>query len=411
MGSDNLFETVTSRYGDVTFFANDTGAISTSLRKYGEWAENELSFMRSMVREGDTVIDVGAYIGTHSLAFASYVGPAGHVISIEPQSRSFELLKRNVEANGLKHVQLENAIASSSAHEELIPSIDIGSPGSYGSESLRDVLSADRRGELQQSASDPRAALAVKSIALDELNVSACALIKIDVEGMEDMVLQGAAETIRRWQPSIYAECNCLEDGLRTFALLKKIGYKVRAHVVRAYNPDNFRQTQENLFGPACEVALVGTSGFRDDPLHEYELRPCELLLDIETADDLALALMNKPQYEGEVLRRGAAATSGGDACLNEVAALRTNYEQVSNMLRELETESARQLDAVRQETRAEVSAARNEAEQARRQADASRAQVVALENTLAEINASPSWRVISFIRGLRKTMRGSQDR
>ena len=74
MQPDELFETVETRNGRVTFFANDTGAISESLRLYGEWAQNELSFMLSMVRPGDTVVDVGGYIGTHALAFARHVG-------------------------------------------------------------------------------------------------------------------------------------------------------------------------------------------------------------------------------------------------------------------------------------------------------------------------------------------------
>jgi radical SAM superfamily enzyme with C-terminal helix-hairpin-helix motif len=128
MYSDDLLETVNSRYGQVTFFANDTGAITDSLRKYGEWAENELSFMLSMVREGDTIIDVGAYIGTHALAFARHLGEAGLVVSIEAQTSSFEVLSRNIAANGLKQVRLEHAVASATAKNELIPAVMAARP-------------------------------------------------------------------------------------------------------------------------------------------------------------------------------------------------------------------------------------------------------------------------------------------
>jgi hypothetical protein len=43
MTSNDLFRTVESRYGRLTIFANDSGAVSQSLVKYGEWAENELA--------------------------------------------------------------------------------------------------------------------------------------------------------------------------------------------------------------------------------------------------------------------------------------------------------------------------------------------------------------------------------
>ena len=65
------YRAVRARYGEMTVFANDTGAVSRSLAEYGEWAENELAFMRKLVPPGATVIDVGAYVGTHTLALRS----------------------------------------------------------------------------------------------------------------------------------------------------------------------------------------------------------------------------------------------------------------------------------------------------------------------------------------------------
>jgi FkbM family methyltransferase len=325
MQSDDLFETVDTRHGRVTLFANDTGALSESLRLYGEWAHNELSFMLSMVKPGDTVVDVGGYIGTHTLAFARHVGESGQVFAIEAQARSFELLTRNVKENGLTNVRAENAIASAVAKEEHIPSIDIETPASYGSASLRDVFIQTPGHHKPEEISE----VTVKSIAIDNLPLASCALLKIDVEGMEDLVLRGAGEVIRRHGPAIYAECNSLEDGLRCLSLLKGYGYRVRAHVVLAFNEDNFRHCSQNIFMGAREVALVGTPE-TSDFLEGYESRPCELLLDIETADDLALALLNKPQYEHEVLRAGAAARSGGRVVLDEAVASRERARQAS---------------------------------------------------------------------------------
>ncbi|WP_322006053.1 FkbM family methyltransferase, partial [Paraburkholderia tropica] len=412
MQSDNLFETVNTRHGQVTLFANDTGAISDSLRLYGEWAQNELSFMLSMVNQGDTVVDVGGYIGTHTLAFARHVGVRGQVVTIEAQARSFELLTRNIHDNGLSNVRAENAIASAVGKEEHIPAIDIEKPASYGSASLREVFVPGAQHHESSGAQE----FCVKSIALDELPIASCSLVKIDVEGMEDMVLRGAGEMIRQHRPAIYAECNSLEDGLRCFRLLKEYGYRVRAHVVLAFNADNFLQCDRNIFMGAREVALVGTPE-SSDPLEGYEVRPCELLLDIETADDLALALLNKPQYDHEVLRAGAAARSGGTAVLNAAVemreAARQAAEQQERIVRELNARHAEELEQLerkyagvqdnRGKLQTELEQLRAEAARAAESERSAREASAELQDAVDQIRRSTSWRITAPFRALSK--------
>lgn len=412
MQSDNLFETVDTRHGRVTLFANDTGAISDSLRLYGEWAQNELSFMLSMVRSGDTVIDVGGYIGTHTLALARHVGERGQVITIEAQARSFELLSRNIRDNGLTNVRAENAIASAVGKQEHIPAIDIETPASYGSASLRDVFVPGARHQEPSGGSE----YTVKSIVLNELSVASCALVKIDVEGMEDMVLGGAGELIHRHSPAIYAECNSLEDGLRCFRLLREYGYRVRAHVVLAFNEDNFLHCSRNIFMGAREVALVGTPE-ASDPLEDYEVRPCELLLDIETADDLALALLNKPQYDHEVLRAGAAARSGGTAVLDAAVALRESLRQAAEkeeqIVRELNDQRVHELAQCERKIagmeddnsrlRAEVERAQAEAARVTEAERSGREAAAELQRAVDQMRRSTSWRLTAPLRALGK--------
>src|SRR5271163_3205404 len=86
-----------TRYGRLAVFTNDSSAIGESLVRYGEWAENELAFLHALIDDGATVLDIGAYIGTHALAFSRFVGTSGHVVCLEPQLRTFELLKANIE--------------------------------------------------------------------------------------------------------------------------------------------------------------------------------------------------------------------------------------------------------------------------------------------------------------------------
>lgn len=328
---DLCFRTIDARYGRISFFANDVGAASQSLATYGEWAENEIGFVKGFISSGGTVVDVGAYIGTHTLAFSRFVGPEGVVVSLEAQTETFDLLKHNVAVNQISNVQLENAAVCDRIGELTIPLIDMSDKASFGSASLREVLTnqAGRPDEVPGPGTQRMAK--VRSVAIDGFALPHCTLIKIDTEGAEDMVIRGAADTIRRTSPVVYAECNSVADGLRSFELLRDYGYEVRLHLVDAFNKDNFLGVSENVFGVAREAALVG---LRAEDTHRFDaiaLRPCELLLRIETADDLALGMLNKPQYPDEVLRLNAAARSGGDSWLKEIHSLRTEFERALN--------------------------------------------------------------------------------
>jgi FkbM family methyltransferase len=343
---DRLYATLDTRYGPLTVFANDEGAIGQSLRKYGEWAENELGFMRSLIDEGATVVDVGAYIGTHALAFSHFVGPSGRVIAIEPQPPSFELLTRNIKLNALKNIAAENAAVSIESGEALIPVINIERQESFGSASLVSSLArSEPRSERQSDAGE----LATRVISIDELDLPECSLIKIDAEGVEDLVLRGATNTIRRTSPIVYAECNSLERGVRSLDVLRSLGYRVRAHVVAAYNEANFTGDKQNIFGAAREVALVGASPERFERVLRRKPRPYEMLLDIETVDDLSLAMLNKPQYWPEALASGAAARSAKLAGSDNIAAvglfeLREELDQTQRLTKSL----YRELDELR---------------------------------------------------------------
>ena len=348
--SQATYKYVNSRYGALAVFANDTGAVTQSLLTYGEWAENELTFLERFLTAGCTVLDVGAYIGTHTLAFVRFVGPTGRVIAIEAQPDSFEVLRKNVEANvpveSRCTVQLENAVASSDLGQISISVIDVGHDSSFGSASLLDALTdTSRTPTSNQDLSQNRAR--VPAITLDSLDLKDCALIKIDVEGVEDIVLRGALQILARCSPIVYCECNSVAAGLKSMSVLEGSRYKIFAHVVNAFNPDNFFGTGENIFGNAREVALVGLPVEREAQIKSLQPRAFELVLDIEDADDLALALLNKPQYQGEILRPSHAAKTGGAEFLNQYDAARIELARLQTENATLQGNCAEQLRTI----------------------------------------------------------------
>ena len=361
MSINQLYRTIATRYGKTKFFVNDTGALSQSLMLYGEWAQNELIFMKALIPAGSTVLDVGAYIGTHTLAFAQFTGPNGNVVSIEPQNQSFALLEENVSVNGLKNVRMEHAAAADYVGILYGTPIEITEKVSFGSAALSRAAVSERG--LVAHDQERENLISVDVLTIDSLKLASCALIKIDVESLEDLVICGAKKTIKRLSPVIYAECNSVASGIKTFEVLRQLGYMVRLHVVDAFNVDNFRGNTNNIFGTAKEVALVGVMGSQSSCIDEIQPRKCELILKIESADDLVLGMLNKPQYVGEILGKGAAARSGGDVWIRETRLLldaRDHANQVAHLSR-LEAEAARaakevadrELKAVTQEVEA----------------------------------------------------------
>jgi FkbM family methyltransferase len=327
-----LLRSVNGRHGHLAFFANDVGAASRALARYGEWAENEISFVRQFIQPGSVVLDIGAYVGTHTLAFARAVGAGGLVIAFEAQPETFDLLKRNVSANHLENVRLENMAVGDGAGVATIPLIDASRPESFGSMSLRGRMRPGT-GTAEAAPTTAEGEGQVRHASIDSLGLDACAVMKIDAEGMEHEIIRGAAETIRRLRPIIYAECNSIADGLLTLEQFQRLDYVARLHVVDAFDPANFFGVSEDIFGGGREAALVGVHASEAHRLDGIAARPCELLLRVQSADDLVLGLLNKPQYVEEVLVPSAAAGSGGNAWIDALRATKAAREKAENEL------------------------------------------------------------------------------
>ena len=74
------------KHGYLMYNTNDM-YIGRSLDVYGEWCETELDLLSDYIKPGDTILDVGANIGTHSLFFANSVGEKGNDFHFGPQQQ------------------------------------------------------------------------------------------------------------------------------------------------------------------------------------------------------------------------------------------------------------------------------------------------------------------------------------
>jgi FkbM family methyltransferase len=198
----------------------------------GESAEFEtVEWLRRVVKAGDTVIDVGANVGQMTLEMALLVGPYGKVIAVEPGPGNLQILRRHVDANGFSDRVTVVAAACCETHGGSIEFKFFGtSPNVVGSgHSL--VLERAPMSEHETEVVVSK----VSSVSLDGL----CAglgirpsVIKIDVEGAELRVLEGARQTLRSARPALrigfhpFAFRDLAATGRALISLLQDCGYE-----------------------------------------------------------------------------------------------------------------------------------------------------------------------------------------
>lgn len=206
--------------------------IGRSLIAYGEFAELEIALLRRFLRRGCTVVDAGANIGTHTLAFAAMVGRRGLVYAFEPQRRIFETLAANLVLNDVANVRAHHAALSVRAGVLQVPEFDRTQTHNFGGVSVGSA----KRGK------------SVTATSLDALRLAACHLIKIDVEGMEREVLEGARRTIRRCRPLLYVENDRLRHSRALIEHIQALGYRLWAHTPPLFSRKNFLRNRTDIF-------------------------------------------------------------------------------------------------------------------------------------------------------------------
>ncbi len=83
-----------------------------SLSVFGIYEPLETNLVKKEIKKGNSVIDIGAFIGYYTLIFAKLVGLQGKAFAFEPQENPFSLLKKNLEINEYKNYVIENKLVS-----------------------------------------------------------------------------------------------------------------------------------------------------------------------------------------------------------------------------------------------------------------------------------------------------------
>ncbi len=165
------------------------------------------------IKEGDIVIDCGAYLGFFAIYAAKKAGEKGRIFAFEPDPKNYKILERNVSLSGQKNITIINKALFNKTGNL-----------SWNSSSTRSSYK-------NNGPEENKVFCATLDSELERLNINKVDFIKMDIEGAEIEALEGAKDTMIKTS-SMAIACYHKRNGITTNKILepilKKIGFALR---------------------------------------------------------------------------------------------------------------------------------------------------------------------------------------
>ncbi len=175
--------------------ASDEGVAPALLIK-GVYEKDETDFFKKTIKPGYVILDIGANIGYWSLLFGKLTGENGKVYAFEPEPNNFNLLKKNIEMNLYKNIEIFNyAVSNKNGEMELFTDNK-----NLGLHSLSSKNITDKKNHIKTET------ISLDDFFMNKIGNSKADLIKIDVQGAEGLVLSGAGRLIKENNLKIFME-------------------------------------------------------------------------------------------------------------------------------------------------------------------------------------------------------------
>ena len=215
-----------SDHGLLLINRNDT-VIGSIISEVGNWEIQYINLLKSLIEQfypknsAIEIIDAGSNIGVYSLSLSKIDGFTVKVISIEAQRLIYQMLNANIALNSLENVWTYHRVVSDKNDEvKSLECTDLNFAGNFGAYEITNNLAfPDQNGMLMPAEE-------VKTLSLDSLPLQNCVLVKIDVEGMEDVALLGSINLIKKHKPILFFEKH-KTDYIKVKGILKECGYAV----------------------------------------------------------------------------------------------------------------------------------------------------------------------------------------
>lgn len=155
-----------------------------------------IEYYNKALKKDDVVLDVGANIGIYSLIAGKKVGTKGKVYGFEPADIAFERLQYHIDLNGLNNiVPIKSGVSNYTGKAEFNICED-DAFNSLGDKPLKEIINKNT----------------IDIVSIDEFvsqnNISKVDVIKVDTEGAEFLVFEGAEKTLEKFKPTLFFEIN-----------------------------------------------------------------------------------------------------------------------------------------------------------------------------------------------------------
>lgn len=202
--------------------------VQIEILRHGAYESATCRLFETLVREGDVVVDVGANVGQYSLLAARLCGAAGKVLALEPNPAIFQALRRNLGLN--RSPQVLPLLMAAGARDAPVAMLE-PPPTQLGTSKMAGAATGDYWSGGYRLAT-----------ILRELGLSRCDVVKIDVEGHEDEVLEGLLQEgaprprhlIFEFVPQAFAYGGRAD---RMLAWLTEAGYVLKSIEGQRYQP------------------------------------------------------------------------------------------------------------------------------------------------------------------------------
>ncbi len=201
---------ITTKIGHGPLKGKSFNIASGSKFTRGEYEPENTRVIEELVHSGDVVFDVGAHVGYFTVFMSDRVGPTGKVVSFEPREINLDFLRQHIRINGCDNVEVVEACV-----------------GDHAGAARLETRVGTGKGFVS-----PDGNVDVRMVVLDELvrsgSLPAPKFMKIDVEGGEMAVLQGAGWILETHRPRMVLSTHSpeLKQACRDFLTAR--GYEMR---------------------------------------------------------------------------------------------------------------------------------------------------------------------------------------
>ena len=208
MGEDNKnLKTINTQFGKIVININDQ-FIGKSFLNQKYWGLQDIEIISKIIefkcKKKNKIVfyDVGANIGTHSIALSNIFKNKIVIRAFEAQSNIYEMFNQSIKINNLNNIELyHNAVSDKNDEIIRIDLPDYSKQNNFGGLELLKPFQNSDNAQMKKSGIFED----IKSIKLDIFNEEVD-FIKIDVEGMENLVLKGSKNLIVNHRPFLFME-------------------------------------------------------------------------------------------------------------------------------------------------------------------------------------------------------------